>query len=89
MRLASGGSLIAALILAVAVGIAFGVANGLLVVRLGIPPFVTTLGTLYVAQGVALVLTDGRSVVGGSAAPCRRSTRAPGSACRSRSSSRR
>jgi ribose transport system permease protein len=70
MRLAGGGSLIAALVLAVAVGIAFGVANGLLVVRLGIPPFVTTLGTLYVAQGVALVLTDGRSVVGiGSALP--------------------
>ena len=70
MRLASGGSLLTALVLAVAVGIAFGVANGLLVVRLGIPPFVTTLGTLYVAQGVALVLTDGRSVVGiGSALP--------------------
>jgi ribose transport system permease protein len=64
MRLASGGSLLAALLLAVAVGIAFGVANGVLVVRLGIPPFVTTLGTLYVAQGAALVLTDGRSVVG-------------------------
>ena len=64
MRLASGGSLMAALVLAVAVGIAFGVANGVLVVRLGIPPFVTTLGTLYMAQGVALVLTDGRSVVG-------------------------
>jgi ribose transport system permease protein len=46
------------------------VANGLLIVRLGIPPFVTTLGTLYVAQGVALVVTDGRSVVGiGSALP--------------------
>ena len=70
MRLASGGGLITALVLAVAVGIAFGVANGLLVVRLGIPPFVTTLGTLYIAQGVALVLTDGRSVVGiGSALP--------------------
>src|SRR6185295_18078500 len=70
MRLASGGGLITALVLAVAVGIAFGVANGLLVVRLGIPPFVTTLGTLYIAQGAALVLTDGRSVVGiGSALP--------------------
>jgi ribose transport system permease protein len=70
MRLASGGGLITALLLAVAVGIAFGVVNGLLVVRLGIPPFVTTLGTLYIAQGVALVLTDGRSVVGiGSALP--------------------
>jgi ribose transport system permease protein len=49
---------------AVCVGVAFGVANGLLVVGLGIPPFVATLGTLGIAQGLALVLTGGQSVVG-------------------------
>jgi ribose transport system permease protein len=38
--------------------------NGTLVARLGIPPFVATLGTLGVAQGLALVVTDGQSVVG-------------------------
>jgi ribose transport system permease protein len=49
---------------AVGTGLAFGVANGVLVVSLGLPPFVATLGTLGIAQGVALVLTGGQSVVG-------------------------
>ena len=49
---------------AVGVGLAFGVANGVLVVWLGLPPFVATLGTLGIAQGLALVITDGQSVVG-------------------------
>jgi ribose transport system permease protein len=49
---------------AVGVGLAFGVANGLLVVALGLPPFVATLGTLGVAQGLALVASGGQSVVG-------------------------
>ena len=53
-----------ALLAAVGVGGAFGLLNGALVARLGIPPFVATLGTLGVAQGLALVLTDGQSVVG-------------------------
>jgi ribose transport system permease protein len=62
--LASGGAMTLALAAALAVGAAFGAANGLLVVSLGIPPFVATLGTLGVAQGIALSLTGGRSVVG-------------------------
>src|SRR3954470_6488490 len=49
---------------AVAVGLAFGIANGVLVVWLGLPPFVVTLGTLGVAQGLALVVSGGQSVVG-------------------------
>lgn len=62
--LAGGIALPVALAAAVGVGLAFGVLNGLLVVKLGIPPFVTTLGTLGIAQGVALVSTDGQSVTG-------------------------
>src|SRR5262245_7024290 len=54
----------AALTAAAGVGLAFGVANGVLVVALGLPPFVATLGTLGIAQGMALVLTGGQSVVG-------------------------
>jgi ribose transport system permease protein len=53
-----------ALLSALCVGAVFGLANGSLVAWLGIPPFVATLGTLGVAQGLALVLTDGQSVVG-------------------------
>lgn len=53
-----------ALLAALGVGSVFGLLNGTLVARLGIPPFVATLGTLGVAQGLALVVTDGQSVVG-------------------------
>lgn len=64
MLLMNEKSLAAGLAAAVGVGVAFGVANGMLVVALGLPPFVATLGTLGIAQGVALVLTGGQSVVG-------------------------
>jgi ribose transport system permease protein len=53
-----------ALLAALGVGAVFGLLNGTLVARLGIPPFVATLGTLGVAQGLALLATDGQSVVG-------------------------
>lgn len=58
------GGVSIALLAALGVGLLFGLANGVLVARLGIPPFVATLGTLGVAQGLALVVTDGQSVVG-------------------------
>jgi ribose transport system permease protein len=57
-----GGSTMAALLVGIAVGTAFGVANGALVALGGIPPFVATLGTLGVAQGLANVVTDGQSI---------------------------
>jgi ribose transport system permease protein len=53
-----------ALLAAAAVGLGFGIANGLLVASLGIPPFVATLGTLGMAQGLSLIVSDGQSVVG-------------------------
>ena len=62
--LMNGRPLPVALAAAVGVGGAFGLANGLLVVSLGLPPFVATLGTLGIAQGLALVATGGQSVVG-------------------------
>jgi ribose transport system permease protein len=58
------GSVLLGLAAAIAVGLVFGIANGVLVAVLGIPPFVATLGTLGVAQGLALIVSDGQSVVG-------------------------
>jgi len=58
------GSMVLGFAAAVAVGLAFGIANGCLIAVLGIPPFVATLGTLGVAQGLALIVSDGQSVVG-------------------------
>jgi len=61
--LGAGAGIGSALGAAAAVGIAIGLLNGTLIARLGLPPFVVTLGTLGVAHGVALVLTDGNAVV--------------------------
>ena len=64
MLLSEGRSLPLALLASLGVGLTFGIGNGVLVAGLGIPPFVATLGTLGIAQGAALVVTDGQSVVG-------------------------
>lgn len=58
------GSFAAALTVALAAGALIGALNGGLVAYLRIPPFVATLGTLGVAQSLALVLTGGQSVTG-------------------------
>jgi len=62
--LLKGYGLPVALAAALAVGLAFGVANGALVAWLDLPPFVVTLGTMGVAQGLALIVSDAQSVVG-------------------------
>ena len=47
------------MLLALGVGTLVGAVNGLLVTRLNVAPFIATLGTLYVARGVALLYSDG------------------------------
>ena len=64
MTVLSTGSIVMGLAAGLGVGLAFGLLNGWLIALLGIPPFVTTLGTMGVAQGLALVVTDGQSVTG-------------------------
>jgi ribose transport system permease protein len=49
---------------ALMVGFCFGLGNGVLIAAFDIPPFITTLGTLGMAQGLSLLVTDGQSVVG-------------------------
>ncbi len=64
IMLVRGNGLAVALVAAVAVGFLFGLANGMLVSVVNMPPFVATLGTFGMAQGLALAVTDGQSVVG-------------------------
>ena len=65
MVLVRGGGVGLGFAVALAVGFAFGLSpTAALVVVLGMPPFVATLGTLGIAQSLALVATDGQSVVG-------------------------
>ena len=58
------GSLLPAILAGLATAVAFGLLNGWLIAWLRIPPFVATLGTLGIAQGLALVVSNGQSVVG-------------------------
>jgi erythritol transport system permease protein len=44
------------------VGIVIGAINGLLITRLNVAPFIATLGTLYVARGMALLYSDGQTL---------------------------
>jgi erythritol transport system permease protein len=40
-------------------GLLFGAINGVLITRLNVAPFIATLGTLYIARGLALLSSDG------------------------------
>ena len=62
--LAAGHDLPTALLASIAVGLVFGLGNGAIIALLRLPPFVVTLATLGIAQGIALVLTDGNAVSG-------------------------
>jgi erythritol transport system permease protein len=49
-------------IIVMIVGIIIGAVNGLLITRLNVAPFIATLGTLYVARGMALLYSDGQTL---------------------------
>ncbi len=48
-------------LIALAVGVGIGLINGLLITQLSVAPFIATLGTLYVARGAALLISNGRT----------------------------
>jgi len=58
------GSIPLGVLAAIAVGLLTGGINGALVTRAKLPPFIVTLGMMGIAQGVALVITTGRSMYG-------------------------
>jgi ribose transport system permease protein len=64
MTVVATNSVLVGLLAALGGGFAFGLVNGWLIAMVGIPPFVATLGTLGIGQGLSLILTDGQSVVG-------------------------
>ncbi len=52
-----------ALFLAIIVGMLVGIANGFIVAWMRIPPFITTLATLYIVRGIALRLSNDQSII--------------------------
>lgn len=64
---AAGLPIVAAIILALVVCALIGLVNGLVTVILRVPSFVTTLGTLYILNGITLTISHGSPVeTGGS-----------------------
>jgi ribose transport system permease protein len=55
----SGWAPAAAVVAGLLTGLVAGTGNGLLVAHAGFPPFIATLGTLSLARGLTLVLSDG------------------------------
>ncbi|MBR2825030.1 MAG: beta-methylgalactoside transporter [Solobacterium sp.] len=53
-----------ALIIVVIIGALLGAFNGLIISRLKVPPFITTLGTQTIVYGACLVLTDAQPIGG-------------------------
>jgi len=51
-----------AVVLGLLTGGVIGLANGLVIVRLGIPSFIVTLGMMNVARGIIYILTEGEPV---------------------------
>ncbi|WP_432824908.1 ABC transporter permease [Dactylosporangium sp. CA-092794] len=63
-KLAEGNGIpgVLAVVIGIAVGIVAGLCNGTLVTRLGLPPFIVTLGTLSVFTAIGLLYSKGQSV---------------------------
>ncbi len=59
MSLAAGAPLAASLLVGAACGMAFGLVNGILITRVKLPPFISTLGIMSVARGLSYAVTSG------------------------------
>lgn len=57
-----GGSVPTVILAGVIVGLIVGAINGILIAYVKIPPFIATLGMQQVARGVALIVSDGRTI---------------------------
>lgn len=53
-----------AILCGLGVGLLCGAVNGLVIARLGVPPFVATLGMLSVARGATYIYSDGMPIAG-------------------------
>src|SRR3954462_4247344 len=62
MTMMQGFGIVGAVIFAIVLAVAIGVGQGTVVARLGVPPFVVTLGSMLLLRGVAEVLTGGSEI---------------------------
>ena len=69
LLLVSGMALWPAALIAILCGSLVGVINGALVSKIEFPPFIATLGMMYIARGLALILAKGTPVRGDKVPP--------------------
>ncbi|WP_058306009.1 ABC transporter permease [Gracilibacillus massiliensis] len=58
----SGLPVVVAVLIGLALGALIGLLNGTVITQFGIPPFIVTLATMYVGQGIAYIYSGGRSL---------------------------
>jgi len=63
----AGVSLPSAVLITLVLGAVLGAITGFLITRIGLPPFIATMGTMSVYRGIALISNDGRPAYGLSA----------------------
>lgn len=56
------GNLVLAILASVITGAAIGVFNGLIIAYIGVPPFIMTLGSMYIVRGLTLFVTNSKQV---------------------------
>ncbi len=59
-----GISVPVAVVVGLSLGALLGLLNGAIITQLKVPPFVTTLGMMTIARGLALTFTEGRPITG-------------------------
>ncbi|MDZ7289236.1 MAG: ABC transporter permease [candidate division KSB1 bacterium] len=64
MTLRAGQPMVLAILATFVIGIVFGWLNGFFITRGKLPPFIATLGTMGIARGTALIITEGVPVFG-------------------------
>ena len=64
IAMVAGAPVSVGIAVSVAIGAGCGVLNGVAVAMLRIPPFIVTLGAMGIYRGIALLVTDGKAVVG-------------------------
>ena len=64
MSMKAGVGVGISIMLGIAAGLPCGLLNGVLVSRVGLPPFIVTLATMSIIRGIALILTGGIPIYG-------------------------
>lgn len=64
MCLVSGHPIIVSVLAGLALGTAIGLTNGLIIAKIGINPFITTLAMMSIVRGALLVVTKGKNISG-------------------------